>query len=149
MPLSATIAKLDLMQWTPGAHASTFGGNPVSIASALATIELLEQELIENAARVGEHMLGRMREWPRRFRNVGDVRGRGLMLGFEIVKNQETREKAPELRDSIEHLAFERGMLVLGAGQTSIRLAPPLVLTKDQADFALDTLEEILGTLNG
>lgn len=144
MPLSAMVARAEVMDWKPGAHASTFGGNPVSVAASLATIELLEQELIENAARVGEHMMARMRTWPARFPVVGDVRGLGLMLGFELVRDQQTRERAPEVRDRIEQMAFERGLLVLGAGANSIRLCPPLVITKDQADFALDTLEECL-----
>jgi 4-aminobutyrate aminotransferase len=144
MPLSALVARADVMTWKPGAHASTYGGNPVAIASSLATIELLEEELIENARVLGEFMLGRMREWPRRFPMVGDVRGKGLMLGFELVKDQTTKERAPQLRDRIEQLAFERGLLVLGAGQNSIRLCPPLVISRDQAEFALDTLEECL-----
>ena len=144
MPLSATIARAEVMNWTPGAHASTFGGNPVSVAAALATVELLEEELLDNAARAGAHMMERLRTWPRRFRMVGDVRGLGLMLGIEIVKDQETREIAPEWRNRIERMAFERGVLVLGAGKNSIRLSPPLVLTVEQADFALDTLEECL-----
>lgn len=147
MPLSATIAKVDLMQWKPGAHASTFGGNPVAVASALATVELLEQELIENAARVGEHMMNRLSDWPKRFPNVGDVRGRGLMIGIELVHDQQTRERFPELRNRMETLAFERGLLILGAGPNSIRLCPPLTLTRDQADFAIDTLEDCLKTL--
>lgn len=147
LPLSATIAKTQYMQWTPGAHASTFGGNPVACSASLATIELLEESLIENAARVGEHMLGRMREWPRRFRSVGDVRGRGLMIGFELVKDQESKERHPELRDRIEQMAFQRGLLILGCGPNSIRLCPPLVITKDQADFVISTLEEILTQL--
>lgn len=147
MPLSATIAKVDLMQWKPGAHASTFGGNPVAVASALATVELLEQELIENAARVGEHMMNRLSDWPKRFPNVGDVRGRGLMIGIELVHDQQARERFPELRNRMETLAFERGVLILGAGPNSIRLCPPLTLTRDQADFAIDTLEDCLKTL--
>jgi 4-aminobutyrate aminotransferase len=147
MPLGATVAKAEIMNWTPGAHASTFGGNPVACAAALATLELLEESLVENAAVIGAHMLDRMRDWPRRFRWVGDVRGKGLMIGFEMVTNQETRERAPELRKSLEMMAFERGLLVLGCGQNSIRLCPPLVITRDQADFALDTLEECLGAL--
>ncbi|MBL8231927.1 MAG: acetyl ornithine aminotransferase family protein [Bryobacterales bacterium] len=147
MPLSAAIARVDLMQWKPGAHASTFGGNPVSIASALATVELLEQELLDNAAGIGEHMMNRLREWPKRYRNVGDVRGRGLMIGIELVKDQQTRERFTELRDRLEYLAFERGVLVLGAGPNSLRLSPPLTLTRDQADFAIDTLEDCLKTL--
>jgi 4-aminobutyrate aminotransferase len=132
------------MDWGPGAHASTFGGNPVAIAAALATIQLLETELIANAARMGEHILDRLRQWPQRFRHVGDVRGLGLMIGFELVRDQHTKERAPELRDRIQEMAFERGVLVLGAGRNTIRLCPPLVITRDQADFALDTLEECL-----
>jgi 4-aminobutyrate aminotransferase len=144
MPLSATIARADLMQWKPGAHASTFGGNPVSVAAALATLELVERELTENAARVGEHMLSRMRDWPQRFSYVGEVRGLGLMVGIELVRDHATRERAPELRDRIVEMAFERGLLVLGAGPNTVRLSPPLVLTRDQADFAVDTLADCL-----
>jgi 4-aminobutyrate aminotransferase len=144
MPLSATIARSELMNWRPGAHASTFGGNPVAIASSLATIELLEQELIRNAGQIGRHMMTRMAEWPGRFPHVGDVRGLGLMIGIEIVRDRESRERAPELRDRIEHLAFERGLLVLGAGPNTIRLSPPLMISEAQADVAMDILEECL-----
>jgi len=144
LPLSAVIARSEIMDWPPGAHASTFGGNPVAVAAALATIELLEGELIANAASIGGHILDRLRNWPKRFRNVGDVRGLGLMIGFELVLDRETKERAPELRDQIQSLAFERGLLVLGAGRNSIRLCPPLIITRDQADWAIDTLEECL-----
>ena len=144
LPLSAMIARAEVMNWGPGAHASTFGGNPVAVASALATIELLEGELIANAAKLGGHILGRMRDWPKRFQHVGDVRGLGLMIGFELVHDQHTKDRAPELRDRIQDLAFQRGLLVLGAGRNTIRLCPPLVITRDQADFAMDTLEECL-----
>lgn len=144
MPLCATVAKASYMQWKPGAHASTFGGNPVSVAAALTTIQLLEQELVDNAARIGARMKERMQTWPARFPIVGDVRGLGLMLGAEIVRDQSTKEKAPELRDRIIELGFEKGILILGAGQNSVRLAPPLVISADQADYALDTLEECL-----
>jgi 4-aminobutyrate aminotransferase len=147
MPLSATVARAEVMNWPPGAHASTFGGNPVSIAAALTTIELLEEELLENAARMGDYLLARMNTWPQRFRHVGDVRGRGLMIGFELVLDQQTKERAPALREQVEALAFERGLLILGCGQNSIRLCPPLVITRDQADFALDTLEACLATI--
>jgi 4-aminobutyrate aminotransferase len=144
MPLSATIARAELMNWTPGAHASTFGGNPVCVAAALATIELLEQELIENAAKVGAHMKGRLDELSKRFPIVGDVRGLGLMIGIEMVRDQATKERAPELRDRLEEKCFKRGVLVLGAGPNTLRICPPLVITKDQADFAVDTIEESL-----
>ena len=147
LPLSAMIARAEIMDWPPGAHASTFGGNPVAVASALATIELLESELIANAAQVGGHLLNRLRDWPKRFKPVGDVRGLGLMIGFELVRDQKTKERAPELRDRIQDMAFSRGLLVLGAGRNTIRLCPPLVITRDQADFAVDTLEECLKTV--
>ena len=147
MPLAATVARSEVMNWPPGAHASTFGGNPVSIAAALTTVELLEESLMENAAAMGGYMLGRMRDWPKRFRYVGDVRGLGLMIGFEMVHDKATKERAPELRDRVEALAFERGLLILGCGPNSIRLCPPLVINRDQAEFALDTLEECLRLL--
>ena len=144
LPLGATVARADLMSWAPGAHASTFGGNPVACAAALVTIELLEQELLDNAARMGAHLMARMRDWPARFPIVGDVRGLGLMLGVELVRDQQSKTKAPELRDRVVDLAFERGLLILGAGDNTLRLCPALIITRDQCDFALDTLEECL-----
>jgi 4-aminobutyrate aminotransferase len=144
MPLGAMIARAEIMDWPAGAHASTFGGNPVSVAASLATLDLLERELIGNAAEVGGHILDRIRDWPRRFANVGDVRGLGLMIGVEIVHDQHNKDRAPELRNRVVSLAFERGLLVLGAGRSAIRLCPPLIITRDQADFAVDTLEECL-----
>lgn len=144
MPLGAMIARAEIMDWPAGAHASTFGGNPVSVAASLATLDLLERELIVNAAEVGGHILDRIRDWPRRFANVGDVRGLGLMIGVEIVHDQHNKDRAPELRNRVVSLAFERGLLVLGAGRSAIRLCPPLIITRDQADFAVDTLEECL-----
>jgi len=144
LPLSAMIARAEIMDWPPGAHASTFGGNPVACAAALVTIELLEQELIDNAARMGAHLMARMRDWPARFPIVGDVRGLGLMLGVELVRDQQAKTKAPELRDRVVDLAFDRGLLILGAGDSTLRLCPPLIISRDQCDFALDTLEECL-----
>ncbi|WP_219341469.1 acetyl ornithine aminotransferase family protein [Nevskia soli] len=144
MPISATVANAEVMNWPPGAHASTFGGNPVSIAAALTTIELLEQELVDNAARMGAYMMDRMKTWPGRFPLVGDVRGLGLMIGIELVRDQKTKERAPEERDRIVDMAFERGLLILGAGENTLRLSPPLIVTRDQADFAMTTLEECI-----
>jgi len=144
MPLGGTVARAESMRWPRGAHASTFGGNPVSCAAALVRLELLERELVDNAARMGAYLMDRMREWPRRFPMVGEVRGLGLMIGIELVRNQATKEKAPAARDRVVQLAFERGLLVLGAGDNTIRLSPPLVITRDQSDFALDVLEECL-----
>jgi 4-aminobutyrate aminotransferase len=144
MPLGATLARADLMDWTPGAHASTFGGNPVCVAAALATIDLLERELIVNADRMGKRLMDRLRDLPERSKIVGDVRGLGLMIGIEIVRDQETKERAPELRDKMVQMCFERGLLVLGAGPNSIRLSPPLVINADQVDFAAKTIEEVI-----
>jgi 4-aminobutyrate aminotransferase len=141
LPLSATIAPSSIMDWKQGAHASTFGANPVSVAAALVTLQLVQDKYMENARRMGEYIFGRLSAWPEKFRIVGDVRGKGLMIGIEVVKDRQTREPAPELRDSIENLAFGKGVLVLGAGANTIRLAPPLLIEKEQADFAINTLE--------
>jgi 4-aminobutyrate aminotransferase len=145
MPLSATIARASLMDWKPGAHASTFGGNPVSVAAALATMDLLESQYIENARRAGEFLMDRMADWPVCHKIVGDVRGKGLMIGVEIVRDQKTKERAGDLRDAIVNRAFERGLLLLGAGENAIRVAPPLMIDEEQADFAARTLEQCIG----
>jgi 4-aminobutyrate aminotransferase len=134
MPLGVCMTRAEIMDWKPGSHASTFGGNPVAIAAALATIDVLEREGIANAAAIGAKMLDLLRGWPAKHAIVGDVRGRGLMIGIEIVRDQQTREVAGGLRDRIVDLAFERGLLILGCGETTIRLAPPPI--------ALDILEE-------
>ena len=141
MPLSATIARASVMDWKPGSHASTFGGNPVCIAAALATMDLLETQYIENARRVGEFLMNRMADWPSRHSSVGDVRGKGLMIGVEIVRDQKSKEPAGDLREAIVDLAFQKGVLFLGAGENSIRIAPPLVVNEEQAAFAAQTLE--------
>jgi len=148
LPLGAMVARAELMSWRPGAHASTFGGNPVAVAASLATIELLEQELVNNAARVGSHLMARWRDLPQRFPMVGDVRGLGLMIGIELVRDQVTKERAGDLRDKVVQMCFERGLLLLGAGPNTIRLCPPLVITIDQADFAAQTIEECLRLLS-
>src|SRR3974390_2201913 len=145
MPLGVTMSKAEIMDWVPGSHASTYGGNPVAIAAALATLDVLEREGMKNAEVIGNHMLERMAEWPRTLDLVGDVRGRGLMLGVEIVTDKKARTPGAEQRDKIVELAFERGVLLLGCGPNTIRLAPPLVVSKEQADIALDVLEEGIG----
>ena len=144
MPLGICMTRAEVMDWVPGSHASTFGGNPVSIAAALKTMEILEHEAIGNAARVGEFMLERLRGWKQSHASVGDVRGRGLMIGIELVKDKATREPAVELRNRVETLAFERGLIMLGCGETSLRLSPPLIVTKEEATVALDILEDAL-----
>ncbi len=144
MPLGICMTRAEIMDWKPGSHASTFGGNPVAIAAALATIEILEREGIANAAKVGAQMLERLHTWVARHAIVGQVRGIGLMIGIEIVKDQQTREVAGAWRDRIVELAFERGLLILGCGETSIRLAPPLIVHEHEASIALDILEDCI-----
>ena len=144
MPLGICMSRAEIMDWVPGSHASTFGGNPISIAAALATMDVLEREGIENAAGVGEFMLERLRGWKHSHPLVGDVRGRGLMIGIELVKDKTTREPAAELRNRVETVAFEKGLMILGCGETSLRLCPPLIVSKEEASVALDILEESL-----
>jgi 4-aminobutyrate aminotransferase len=145
MPLGITMTRAEIMDWIPGSHASTFGGNPISIAAALATLDVIEkQHLLENSASVGNHILKRMADWPSKLKLVGDVRGRGLMIGVDIVKDKATREYAAAERDRIVELAFERGVLFLGCGPSTVRLCPPLVVTKPEADVAVDVLEECI-----
>jgi 4-aminobutyrate aminotransferase len=135
------IAKADVMDWKPGAHASTFGGNPVAIAAALATIGVLEREGKANAMRMGEFIFRKIANWPERHKSVGDIRGKGLMIGIEFVRDQKTKERAPELRNRVIQAAFKKGLLILGAGENSVRLAPPLIIDEEQAEFAIDTLD--------
>jgi 4-aminobutyrate aminotransferase len=144
MPLSAVIARESVMNWKPGAHASTFGGNPVCIAASLATIDLLESTYIKNAERVGEYIMKRTTDWTQKYKNVGNVRGRGLMIGIELVKDQKTKEKAPELRNRIIDAAYHKGLLILGSGENTVRFCPPLVIDEEQAEFAVKTMEELL-----
>jgi 4-aminobutyrate aminotransferase len=148
MPLGVTMSKAEIMDWVPGSHASTFGGNPVCIAAALATLDVIEKEgLLRNSREVGDHMLKRMAGWPKKHRIVGDVRGRGLMIGVDIVKDQATREYANSERDRVIEAAFERGILFLGCGPSTVRIAPPLVVTKEEADVAMDALEESIAVV--
>jgi 4-aminobutyrate aminotransferase len=144
MPLGIMMARAEIMDWVPGSHASTFGGNPVCLAAALATMNVLEREGLHNAEVVGNHILRRIKPWVEKHPMVGDVRGLGLMIGVEIVKDKKTRATAHDERDRIVELAFERGVLFLGAGENSIRVAPPLIVTEEQADIAMDVLEECI-----
>jgi 4-aminobutyrate aminotransferase len=144
MPLGALITRSEIMDWTPGSHASTFGGNPVAIAAAMATLNVLEREGVSNADLVGRQIMQRIEAWPEALPLVGDVRGRGLMIGVELVADKKTKEPAVEERDRVVQMAFEKGVLLLGAGPNTIRIAPPLIVSKEQADLALDVLEECI-----
>ena len=144
MPLGICMTRAEIMDWVPGSHASTFGGNPVSIAAALATMDIIEREGLANATHIGGLMLERLAGWKTSHPLVGDVRGRGLMIGIELVKDKATREPVAALRNRVEVLAFERGLMILGCGETSIRLCPPLIVNEHEAMIALDILEDAL-----
>jgi 4-aminobutyrate aminotransferase len=144
MPLGAIIARSSVMDWKPGSHGTTFGGNPVCLAASLATMDLIEGGLMENAQKMGKYIFERTADWTNKFKIVGDVRGKGLMVGVEFVRDQRTKERAADLRNAIVDGAFHKGLLVLGAGENSLRLSPPLLIDQEQADFAVRTLEECI-----
>ena len=149
LPLGVMTAKSEIMSWPPGTHASTFGGNPVACAASLATLKLLRDGLVRNAEVVGAHMLAGVKALMNRHAIIGDVRGRGLMIGVELVRDRQTKERATTERDRVVHECFRRGLLVLGAGQNAIRLSPPLVLTASQADTAIGILDQALTAVDG
>jgi len=144
MPLGITAARADVMSWPPGTHASTFGGNPVSCAAALATINILRERLVKNAETVGSYLLDRLRALADAHPLIGEVRGKGLMIGVELVRDRKTKERAVTERDAVLEAMFARGVLILGAGRNTVRFAPPLVLSKEQADSAVKVFDEAL-----
>jgi len=144
MPLGAIVARADIMDWGPGSHASTFGGNPVSCVAALETIKLLEEELMENARAVGAYLKGRLVELMGRHQLIGDVRGLGLMIGAELVRDRTTKEPASTERDEVVQSCFRKGLLMLGCGMSTLRFCPPLVVTKEQCDTAVGIIDEVL-----
>lgn len=144
MPLGACIARKSVMDWEIGAHGNTYGGNPVSCAASLATIDLLEKGFMKNAKEVGEYAMDALEEIKARHPSIGDVRGKGLMIGVEFVKDRETKEPAKKLTDRLVDLAFERGLLTLSCGQSVIRIAPPLSISKAEMDEGLKLFEDAL-----
>ena len=148
MPIGAIIAKQSIMKWRPGAHGSTFGGNPVCCAAALATLDVVERELLPNVAKLGERLLSGTRRLQEKYAAIGDVRGRGLMIGVEFVKDRATREPAPEIPHKLVERAFRKGLLLLGAGKSTLRLAPPLVVDEEDVDTALRIIDECLDELD-
>ncbi|NPA80794.1 MAG: acetyl ornithine aminotransferase family protein [Thermotogae bacterium] len=144
LPMGAMIAKAEIMTWPRGAHANTFGGNPVAASAALKTLQLIEESLMENARVVGDYFLKRLKELQERYEEMGDVRGKGLMVGIEFVKDRETKEPYPEFRDRVVLELFNRGVVSLGCGPTSLRFSPPLTIGKEHVDVAVDLLDEAL-----
>lgn len=142
LPLGAMIARADLMDWEPGSHANTFGGNPLACAAALETIRLLETKLLKNAEVTGNYLKSELNKLERKYPLIGDVRGLGLMVGIELVKNRETKEPAPKERDLVIEKCFQKGLLLLGCGESGIRFCPPLVVSKQEVMVALEILED-------
>jgi 4-aminobutyrate aminotransferase len=148
MPIGAMISKESITTWETGSHGSTFGGNPVCCAAALATLDLVEGGLMANAARMGERLLARAAGLKEKHRCIGDVRGRGLMVGVEFVKDRTTREPAGQLVHDLVQRAFRQGLLLLGAGKSTLRLAPPLVVDQNDVDTAMDMIDACLAELD-
>ncbi len=142
MPLGAMVARKSIVDWPKGSHGNTYGGNPISCAAALATLELLEGGMMLNASEVGSYTLNALNEMATRHPSIGQVRGIGLMIGIEFVSDPVTKEAAPKLRDQIVDLAFERGLLLLGCGKSVIRISPPLCITLSEVDQGLAILDE-------
>lgn len=144
LPIGACVARAELMNWKPGAHASTFGGNPVCIAAALKTIELLEGGLVQNSAEVGSYLKASLEKLMKKYDCIGDVRGMGMMIGVEFVEDRISRKPAAGLRDRIESACFERGLIILGAGTNTIRWSPALILTKENVDVAVEIFDQAI-----
>jgi 4-aminobutyrate aminotransferase len=147
MPIGAIIARESVMTWPQGSHGTTFGGNPVCCAAALATLDVVESELCANAARMGERLLAGLKKLQQKHSSIGDVRGAGLMVGVEFVEDRKSKEPAHHLVGKLEQLAFRKGLLLLGCGKSTIRVAPPLVLTAYDVDKGLEILDACLTEL--
>lgn len=145
LPLGAVIVRKRVMSWERGSHTSTFGGNPVACEAGLATIEAIEKEgLMRNAAEQGAHIQKRLRQMQQRCRSMGDVRGRGLMIGVELVRNRRTKEPAERQRDHVVQETFRRGLLLLPCGRNVIRISPPLSISREEVEQGLAVLEEVV-----
>jgi 4-aminobutyrate aminotransferase len=145
LPIGALISKDELMDWEGGSHATTFGGNPVACAAGLAVIDVLRQErLLENATKLGAHLLTRLKEMQKKYPIIGDVRGKGLMVGAEIVKDPDTKEFGSELSQEIMMKCFKRGLAIITSGKSTMRFVPPLVITRELLDAGLDVFEGVV-----
>jgi 4-aminobutyrate aminotransferase len=145
LPIGAIVARKRIMEkWGRGAHGNTFGGNPLCCAAALATLDLVARQYAANAAAVGEHFMARLRELQARHEGIGDVRGKGLMIGLELVKDRASRAPAKELCDAVIHRAFQNGLVLLSCGTSTVRFMPPLLVTRGEVDEAIAILEASL-----
>jgi 4-aminobutyrate aminotransferase len=145
LPLGGIIARKELMDWPPGAHASTFGGNPVATAAALATLDVIEEEgLLVKAAETGAYILDALSEIQARHPGIGDVRSRGLMIGIEFVEDRQTKKRAVALRDDVVHGAFKHGLLLLPCGSNALRFIPALNISRSLVDEGLHRFEQAL-----
>jgi 4-aminobutyrate aminotransferase len=141
LPLGATIARDSVMDWPTGAHGNTFGGNPVSCSAALVTLDLIEHGMMQNAAEMGQYTLDALSEIAVRHPSIGQVRGKGLMIGVEFVTDRKSKQPAKKLRDRIVHKAFSHGLLLLGCGESVVRFAPPLNIPRELVDEGLEVFE--------
>jgi 4-aminobutyrate aminotransferase len=144
IPLGALIARKSVVTWPMGSHGNTYGGNPIACAAALATIDLIKREFMDNASKMGALALEILRDITQRHPSIGEVRGKGLMIGIEFIKDQSTKEAAPQIRDRVVDLAFEYGLLTLGCGKSTIRISPPLNITEDEVVQGLAILEKAI-----
>ena len=144
VPMGAIVARKSVMTWPEGAHGNTYGGNPIACAASLATLELVEKEYMRNAAEVGQYTLEALEEIQARHPAIGQVRGKGLMIGVDLVKDRETREPAHDLRERVVEKAFERGLLLMGCGPSTLRIAPSLSISRSEIDEGLMIFEEAL-----
>jgi len=149
MPLGACIASKKLMSWEPGSHSTTFGGNPIACVAALVTIELLENGLMQNATRMGNYIMKHLKRMMKRYEIMGDVRGKGLMIGIEFVKSRRTKEPAPDLCDQIANECFRKGLMLLTCGESVIRFIPPLIISQHTVDQALEIFEKAVKKIQG
>lgn len=148
LPLGAMVGNKKIFSWVKGSHNNTFGGNALAIAAAIKTLELIENKYMENAKNVGEYILTTSKRWVEEYEFIGDVRGRGLMIGIEIVKNKDTKEEAKELRDKIIEKCFEKGLLLLPCGENIIRFSPPLSITRQEAELGQNIFKDVLEQLH-
>jgi 4-aminobutyrate aminotransferase len=146
VPLGGIMAREKVMTWPTGAHGNTYGGNPIACSAGLATLKLIKGGYLQNAAEVGEYTMDALCEIQARHPSIGDVRGKGLMVGVEFVSDKQNKKPAHNLRDRIVELAFQEGLLTLGSGMSSIRIAPPLNIRKEQVDEGLNFLEAAITT---